>query len=169
MVSMTTIHSRKQRCAFSERPGHFQRYFLPRQGQAHIQRSVVHRYASPKNVLDSLMQRLLIPGHLMLCPNIRVRVQNGTACMLGTGAAIETHWRQLENADCVKKLKDSESPTYFVCFISRVIRLLMGSRSIKVAGMATATSLTPPARSTAVIMASAYAGKWYVVSVKICN
>ena len=96
-------------------------------------------------------------------------VQNGTACTLGTGAAIETRWRQLENAGCVKQLKSSESPAHFVWFISRVIGLLMGSRSIKVAGMATATSPTPPARCTTVITASAYAGKWYVTSVRICN
>ena len=72
----------------------------------------------------------------MLCPNIRVLVQNWTACTLGTRAAIETHWRRLENAGCVKQLKESESPTHFVWFISG---LLMGLRSIKVAGMPTAT------------------------------
>ena len=99
----------------------------------------------------------------------RVRVQNRTACTLGTGAAIETHWRQLENAGCVKQLKDSEPPTCVVSLISRVIGLLMGSRSIKVAGMASATSPTPPTRSTTVITASVDAGKWYVTSVRICN
>ena len=66
------------------------------------------------------------PRSLDVMSQHRVRVQNVTACTLGTGAAIETHWRQLENAGCVKQLKDSESPTHFVCFISRVIGLLMG-------------------------------------------
>ena len=75
-----------------------------------------------------------------------VLVQDWTACTLGTGAAIETHWTQLKNAGCVKKLKDSKSPTHLVWFTSRVIGLLMGLRSIKVAGMATATF--PHASST---------------------
>ena len=65
MVSMTTIHSRKQRGAYRKRPGHFKRYFSHRQGREDIQRSMVHRYASPTNILDSLMQRFLIRGRLM--------------------------------------------------------------------------------------------------------
>ena len=54
------------------------------------------------------------PRSLDVMSQHRVRVQNGTACMLGTGAAIETHWRQLENAGCVEQLKDSEPPTCVV-------------------------------------------------------
>ena len=81
-VSMTIIHSRKQRCASSERRGHFQRYLSRRQGRAHIQRSVVRRYGSINNVLDSLMQRFLIRGRLMLCPNIAFGFKTGLPARL---------------------------------------------------------------------------------------
>jgi hypothetical protein len=64
-----------------------------RRGQAHIQWSVVRRYASPKNVLGSLMQRFLyalcfIRGRLLICPNIALGVTTRLPARFGTGAAI---------------------------------------------------------------------------------